>query len=456
MIDLLLGGDGREGPLRELTDIEEAILGVVAEIICRELTAAWQPVGLSFNFERRQMQTQVARIMSVNEKTLCLSFEIRMPHGSGLLNLAFPAVVANTILRRLTSDWGRRRHHAPEIRTRMGASARRIRFGGALQLPPVRVPATAIESLQPGSILRFDLPANTVPEWRVGGQVVARAQAIRRGAHRGARIEGTHRGDRTMTTFLDCWISVAGSLLPTAVAGEPEFVESLPKPLEAGSFGFAAMVGGERQGRFSMLLDAGLLDSPLLGEGMEQRAAWAELLREVCEAAAGELLAKTGRPCRVEKFETAEGISNASRVFELRSAGRAWTILVRDEVRDEVRGVRQPGRPAVKEQAPGPAIKASDESRHVETRQGVELLLDVELEATLRFGCREMPLGEVLELGPGDVVQLDRHLSDPVDLIVGDKIVARGEVVLVNGNFGLRVTEVAEPRKRLESIRCLF
>lgn len=80
----------------------------------------------------------------------------------------------------------------------------------------------------------------------------------------------------------------------------------------------------------------------------------------------------------------------------------------------------------------------------------------MELEASLRFGSREMPLNEILDLGPGDVVQLDRHVADPVDLIIGDKIVARGEVVLVNGNFGLRVTEVAEPRKRLESIRCLF
>jgi flagellar motor switch protein FliM len=189
IIDLLLGGDGREGPLRELTDIEEAILGSVAEIICRELTAAWQPVSLSFNFERRQMQTQVARIMSVNEKTLCLSFEIRMPHSSGLLNLAFPAVVANTILRRLTSDRGGRRHHAPEVRARIEASARRIRFGATLQLPPVRLPATAIEGLEPGRIVRLDLPANTVPEWRAGGQVLAKAQAIRLGVHRAARIE---------------------------------------------------------------------------------------------------------------------------------------------------------------------------------------------------------------------------------------------------------------------------
>ena len=90
IIDLLLGGDGKDGPLRELTDIEESILASVVENICRELTVAWQPVGLSFLFDRRQMQTQVARIISVAEKTLCLSFEIRMPHSSGLLNLAFP------------------------------------------------------------------------------------------------------------------------------------------------------------------------------------------------------------------------------------------------------------------------------------------------------------------------------------------------------------------------------
>jgi flagellar motor switch protein FliN/FliY len=85
-----------------------------------------------------------------------------------------------------------------------------------------------------------------------------------------------------------------------------------------------------------------------------------------------------------------------------------------------------------------------------------DLLMEVELDASVRFGSREMELKELLELGPGDVVELDRHVADPVDLIVGDRIVARGEVVLVNGNFGLRVTDVAEPVRRLESIRCLW
>ncbi len=194
IIDLLLGGEGKEGPLREVTDIEEAIMASVVEIICRELTAAWQPVGLSFNFERRQMQTQVARIMSVNEKTLCLSFEIRMPYSSGLLNLAFPAVVSNTVLRRLTSDRGRRRRHAPETRARMEAAVRRIRFGGSLQLPPVRLPASSIETLEPGTILHLEQSANTQPEWRVGGQRFSQAQAIRQGVHRAARMESPAQG----------------------------------------------------------------------------------------------------------------------------------------------------------------------------------------------------------------------------------------------------------------------
>jgi len=73
---------------------------------------------------------------------------------------------------------------------------------------------------------------------------------------------------------------------------------------------------------------------------------------------------------------------------------------------------------------------------------GLERLLDIELEANIRFGAREMALAELLEIGPGAVIALDRQVTDPVELIIGDKVVARGEVVLVQGRFGLRVTEV--------------
>jgi flagellar motor switch protein FliN/FliY len=93
---------------------------------------------------------------------------------------------------------------------------------------------------------------------------------------------------------------------------------------------------------------------------------------------------------------------------------------------------------------------------NVDGETTLALMNDIELEATLQFGSRELTLREVLDLGPGDVVELDRHISEPVDLVVGDRIVARGEVVVASGNFALRITEVATPQLRLESIRCLF
>ena len=188
MIDLLLGGEGATGELRELTDIEESILSSVAEAICRELSSAWQQVGLSFHFEQRQMQTQIARLMPVSEKTLCLSFEIRMPGASGLLNLAFPAVVSNTILHRLVGDWTRQRRHAPETRQRIADRAGRAKVGAALQLPPTRIAAREIEALQAGSVLRLKLSAHQSAELRVAGVSLFAASPVSCGEHRGAHL----------------------------------------------------------------------------------------------------------------------------------------------------------------------------------------------------------------------------------------------------------------------------
>ena len=71
----------------------------------------------------------------------------------------------------------------------------------------------------------------------------------------------------------------------------------------------------------------------------------------------------------------------------------------------------------------------------------------------LRFGQSEMPLRDILELSSGSVVKLDQHIQEPVELLVGHKVIARGEVVVVDGNYGLRVTEIASPLERIESLR---
>ncbi len=78
----------------------------------------------------------------------------------------------------------------------------------------------------------------------------------------------------------------------------------------------------------------------------------------------------------------------------------------------------------------------------------IERVLDVPLAVTLRFGQRHLKLREVLALDTGSLVELDRQVDEPVDLVLGDRLIARGEVVVVDGNYGLRVTEVIEGAAR--------
>jgi len=72
----------------------------------------------------------------------------------------------------------------------------------------------------------------------------------------------------------------------------------------------------------------------------------------------------------------------------------------------------------------------------------LDLLMDVELEVMLRFGSRNMLLQEVLDLGAGAVVELDRQIAEPAELLLDGRVIARGEVVVVDGNYGMRVIEV--------------
>ena len=75
----------------------------------------------------------------------------------------------------------------------------------------------------------------------------------------------------------------------------------------------------------------------------------------------------------------------------------------------------------------------------------LKMVMDVELNVSLRFGQRQLPLREVLELASGSVIELDRKVDDPVELLLDGKVIARGEAVIVDGNYGLRVTEVPQP-----------
>lgn len=98
------------------------------------------------------------------------------------------------------------------------------------------------------------------------------------------------------------------------------------------------------------------------------------------------------------------------------------------------------------EKTPSPAEHDAPTAPAHETNsenQNLRLIIDVELDLTLRFGQRTLTLSEVADLTTGSVVELDRVVDEPVELLLGERVIARGEVVIVDGNYGMRITELA-------------
>jgi flagellar motor switch protein FliN/FliY len=100
--------------------------------------------------------------------------------------------------------------------------------------------------------------------------------------------------------------------------------------------------------------------------------------------------------------------------------------------------------------AEGAEVEAGEDKATASEVQNPEqinlnMVMNVELNVTLRFGQRHLTLREVLELTSGSVVELDRQVEEPIELILNNRVIARGEAVVIDGNYGLRVTEVLQP-----------
>jgi len=117
--------------------------------------------------------------------------------------------------------------------------------------------------------------------------------------------------------------------------------------------------------------------------------------------------------------------------------------------------------PAMRAEAemPNDSIEEPEEnSPAVPVEQGasvadnLNVLLDVDLDLSVSFGKAELLLEDVLTLASGSIVELNRSANDPVDVLVNNSIVARGEVVVVDGNYGIRVTEVVSRKERIRSV----
>ncbi len=82
-----------------------------------------------------------------------------------------------------------------------------------------------------------------------------------------------------------------------------------------------------------------------------------------------------------------------------------------------------------------------------------DLLLDVPLEVTVQLGRTRMTIQDLLGLSPGSVVELDKVAGEPLDIVVNDRLIARGEAVVVNDKFGIRITDIISRAERVARLR---
>lgn len=93
----------------------------------------------------------------------------------------------------------------------------------------------------------------------------------------------------------------------------------------------------------------------------------------------------------------------------------------------------------------------NDEKIVGEENKNLEMLLDVKLELTVELGRCELPIKKILELTRGSIIELDKIAGEPVSLYANGKHIANGEVVVIEDNFGLRITNIIDPENRLKS-----
>jgi len=100
----------------------------------------------------------------------------------------------------------------------------------------------------------------------------------------------------------------------------------------------------------------------------------------------------------------------------------------------------------------GPFGEMPARSSDLQPQRGLEMILDIPLDVTVELGRVRMLIRDVLELSTGSVIELDRVAGEPVDLLVNGRLVAKGEVVVIEDNFGIRITEIVSPAERVAGI----
>jgi flagellar motor switch protein FliN/FliY len=222
-------------------------------------------------------------------------------------------------------------------------------------------------------------------------------------------------------------------------------------------------VDGGAAGTLTMAFDAesaSAITALIMGlEGAVPAEAVIDTFRELCSQALSALSLKP--LARDGNFK----LQDFSQIGEL-TPGKDWAVytIAADTVAVPLTvtiwGEVQPvaaAAPAAAPQTPKPqpvppaARPAPSSVAHV-ANDRIDVILDIDLPLTVRFGRTEMALKALTRIGPGSLIDLGRSPDDPVEILVSNRVVARGEVVIVSGNYGIRILDVVSPRDRARSL----
>ena len=214
-------------------------------------------------------------------------------------------------------------------------------------------------------------------------------------------------------------------------AGDPQvgasFAGAVVADLEAAVSGrIAILVGPE--------LVAALAESPL--GGLDLAAA----LQPTLDAVASSLHGRVGAAREIGTDLVAREVASPSTVAFLHTTSLAAAVVLPDNVL--AGAVNVDTTPVLEAGVPGNVL-SSVGSHDQQRTPGIELLHGVDMEVTVEIGRTRMTVRDLLDLTPGAVLELDRAAGSPADLLVNGRLIARGEVVVIDEDFGLRITEIA-------------
>jgi len=277
-----------------------------------------------------------------------------------------------------------------------------------------------------------------------------------------ARSQQPHELRAEVRNWCEAWKTCFQNVL-SQVSGEPNVFElsAQPLPVADSDLWYTVAAAGAVQGEMTLrlpLASANCLARNLLGEPeatapaeaaqsitAENKEALEELLRQVAGLAATALASTAAGEVQLRLVASGAPSWSSHAVVSLRArseAGAGAAIALEIQISPALAAKLQPSLQPRAEPAPGVPSSASSPTP---PPSSYRRLMDVGLGVKLRFGTRRMLLRDVLALSAGVVVELDNTLNSPVDLLLDGRLIAQGEVVVVDGKYGLRITGVVDP-----------